>query len=333
MTILIVDDLPEKIDKIQKTIEAASVAGSHMVFVTMNVADTIAFLLEKRHIDLMILDLNLPVRKDVDIKPLSGLTIIKEINRRDLISRPVSIIGLTAKNPVDEEAVKFFQEEAWSLITYDQTSSKWETAITNKINYHRSPVVITPSKSSILYVSSSPKDQESLSLGTEVRRIKDTIRMSTYRDEFEFTEEAGSTFDNFSKAVLAQPPYVLHLSGHGDEEGFAMEDALGFTRYIPIAAIDSLLKPFAAQMGCIILSACFSAQQAELLSKHGIYAVGITLEVALNVAENFSVGFYQGLCEKKTIEQAFQLGLSHAIVSDDFINSSILLFQNGKQIF
>jgi CheY-like chemotaxis protein len=332
MTILIVDDLPEKVMKIQKVIKEASGKTSHTVFVTTNVADTVAFLFEDRQIDLMILDLNLPNRSEEDIKPLAGLNVIKEINRRDGIVRPLSIIGLTAKDPVDAEAIKFFQEEAWSLISYDQTSSTWESAITNKINYYRSPKGPSPLQTNILYLASSPKDQKSLSLGTEQRRIRDTIRMSTNRNSFNFNAETGGTFDNFTRNLITKPPTILHLSGHGDEEGFAMEDALGFTRYIPFDSIEYLLKQVAPNTQCVILSACYSSNQAQKASANNIYSIGINGIDYTNVTENFSVGFYQGVCEKKSIEEAFKIGIAHASTAENFIPENIALFFNGSQI-
>lgn len=318
MNFLIVEDQDFKVEKIRTVINEATIGKAIELYVSQNVSQAVEFLSGNIPIDLLILDLNLPVREGEDIKNGSGLTVIKEINRRPSIIRPGAILGLTAANPINEDATRFFKTEGWALISYNVESSEWEETITNKINYMSEvPLKTVVLKRRILYVGASPKDQDAIGVGTEQRRIEDTIRMGTFRDDFEIIGKQGSTFEQLSRELMVTNPEFLHFSGHGDANGIAMEDQNGLTCYVPLDAIDQLLTNNPS-VKCILLNSCYSSDQAKALSLRGIYVLGNSESLPSNVAEEFSVGFYQAIVERKEVHHAFGNGTAHSRLATGF---------------
>lgn len=133
MTILIVDDSIDKINKIKVVIEETSIAFEFLI--AQNKADAMKLILSNKSIDLMLLDLNLPNRKGESAKRLAGLSLLKELNRRATINKPKHIIGLTAYDNLQKETVNEFIEKGWIIITYDTKKSEWEETIKNKVEY------------------------------------------------------------------------------------------------------------------------------------------------------------------------------------------------------
>lgn len=316
MTILIVDDQDIKVNKIKTVINESAVGRNATVFVNQNVADTVEFLSKGIPVDLMILDLNMPVRHGEEVKPGAGLGVIKEIKRRRDLVRPHHVIGLTGATPVDDLSTKFFSADGWVLVDYNPALLDWEEVISNKLDWI-SPVTtlaIVKSRRKLLFVGASPKDQDPINLGTEQRKLLNTLQMAQNRDDFEFIARQGATFSGLSLEMISNQPEFLHLSGHGDEEGLVLEDDQGLTSYMPVEALNQLVL-LTAGIKCIFLNACYSSDQAKLLSQNKLYVIGLNGTINSDVAEAFATGFYQAIYEGLTIELAYRSGVAHGIVA------------------
>lgn len=133
MIILIVDDSIIKINKIKTVINETNIDTKFLI--ALNKAEAMDLILSNPIIDLMILDLNLPNRKGEEPKRLAGLSLLKELNRRNSIRKPQHIIGLTAYVELHNETLSEFIENGWIIITYDNTKSEWEDTIKKKVEY------------------------------------------------------------------------------------------------------------------------------------------------------------------------------------------------------
>lgn len=133
MIILIVDDSDIKIEKIKTVIYETYINST--ILIGKNKADAMSLIRLNSSVDLMILDLNLPNRNEEKPKRLAGLSLLKELNRRNSIIKPNHIIGLTAYAELQNEVVGEFIQNGWIIITYDNTKSDWEDVIKNKIEY------------------------------------------------------------------------------------------------------------------------------------------------------------------------------------------------------
>jgi hypothetical protein len=56
----------------------------------------------------------------------------------------------------------------------------------------------------------------------------------------------------------------------------------------------------------VVLNACYSAEQAKVISEFEIYVIGMHVEIADDAAINFAGALYIGLGAGKSIEQAFE---------------------------
>jgi CheY-like chemotaxis protein len=316
MNVLIVEDNIIKKEKIVSLINEAY-SESNFIFTENNI-DTLKLLKSENKIDLMILDMNLPIRNGGDAIKEAGLLLLKEIIRRKDINNPRHIIGLTAYEEIREEVVSDFTEEGWIIVTYDIKRFDWELTIKNKINHilcnkidekHMNP------KSNILFVASSPEDQSQLNAGKEQQRISEALTLSSFRDSFNLNSQPGAKLDTLSRELMKIKPEFVHFSGHGSADCLAFELEDGTTHFVPKEALELLFKACKDNIKCVFLSACYSSIQAKAISLNDIYVIGMNNSVGVDDATAFAKGFYQAIGEGKNIKTSFDIGRVHYLAS------------------
>lgn len=162
----------------------------------------------------------------------------------------------------------------------------------------------------ILFLSANPKDQVNLRLGEELRKVKDGLEAATQRDKFDLVSEPAVRIPTITKVMQKHKPEIVHFSGHGEGlTGLVVENDAGQTVLFPNAGLDRLFKLFKQQVKCVVLNACYSKEQAEIISKHGIYVVGMNKDIADKAAIDFSVGFYQSIGEGNDYEFAYEIAM------------------------
>jgi len=114
---------------------------------------------------------------------------------------------------------------------------------------------------------------------------------------------------DISQALLDVNPQIVHFSGHGTRTGaLCVENGVGQIHPIQPEALGALFEIFAGEVSCVILSACYSAVQAQAISKHVRYVIGMSQAIGDKAAIAFSVGFYQALGAGRSVEEAYKLG-------------------------
>lgn len=162
----------------------------------------------------------------------------------------------------------------------------------------------------IIFLSANPSNSGALSLGRELRKIKDELLKATERDSFIIEEESAVSISTIMRALKSKRPEIVHFSGHGTgEEGIMVEDESGNTMMFTTEGLDRLFRRYKETTKCVVLNACFSQEQAAVISKHGMYVVGMNSSLDNDAAIAFSVGFYQSLGEGESYEEAFEDGL------------------------
>jgi len=336
MRILIVDDSDIKIDKIKSVIKEIRNCPDDKILVYDNNSDAVFSLLQSEPVDLLILDLNLPLRKGANVKKMAGLNIINEINRRFDICKPECIIGLTAFEKIKEETKAFFEKEGWAIVTFNLKNSDWEETIRNKliylINKKNTLNIKSMPKEKILFIASSPTDQSLLNAGMEQRKIDEVLNASSMREKFELISKPGAKLDILTRELLQQNPQYLHFTGHGDNGGLAFEDENGSTVYVPSTALQDLFSLFKGIIKCVILSACYSSAQAKIISEQGLFVIGMNDSVGVAASTEFAKGFYQALAEGRDVPTAFKFGLVHLTTNDTSQKSIPVLWNNGGKV-
>jgi hypothetical protein len=168
----------------------------------------------------------------------------------------------------------------------------------------------------ILILASNPKATPRLRLDEEIREIKEGLRRSKYRDQFEIHSVEAVRQIDLHRALLDQEPNIVHFIGHGKKGGLILENELGMAVRVSAKALTGLFKLCSNHVECVILSACYSASYAKAVSKHIDYVIGMKKEVEDKSVIDFAVGFYDALGAGKTVEEAFEFGRNAVQKSD-----------------
>lgn len=161
----------------------------------------------------------------------------------------------------------------------------------------------------ILFLASNPKGTERLRLDEEVRDIDESLKRSKLRDQFNLKQKWAVRVDDLQRGLLDEQPAIVHFSGHGTpHDGVIVEDETGKAEKVNPRALAGLFELFADQIECVVLNACYSEDQADAISKHIKYVVGMKTAVGDEAAIKFAVGFYGALGAGKSYDVAFKLG-------------------------
>ncbi|MEH2183152.1 CHAT domain-containing protein [Nostoc sp.] len=161
----------------------------------------------------------------------------------------------------------------------------------------------------ILILTANPKNTSRLRLDEEVREIEAGLTRAKMRDKFELIQKWATRPRDMQRAILEINPNIVHFSGHGTkDEGLALEDDTGQVKFVTAEALKGLFELFSEEIECVMLNACYSEVQAEAISKHITYVIGMNQSIGDQAALEFSVGFYDALGAGKSIEFAYKFG-------------------------
>lgn len=132
--ILITDDNQHKIKDIRHVLDLIPEVASYGYDIAQDIVTAKAKLAEQTY-DLLILDLNLPMRAGDDPKPENGINFLEEIKKSIRLHKPFHIMGLTAFEELQNKFEANFKEDLWILIKYDPSNREWEKQLKNKIEY------------------------------------------------------------------------------------------------------------------------------------------------------------------------------------------------------
>ncbi len=161
----------------------------------------------------------------------------------------------------------------------------------------------------ILLLASNSKETDRLRLAEEFREIKESLKLSPNEDDFNVVQGEAVRPKDLRRLILETEPQIVHFSGHGSEAGIFLENYFGKSQVVSSRALSRLFKLFDS-VHCVVLNACYSAEQAESLRKVTSYVVGMKSSIGDRAAIQFSRGFYDGLGAELSIEYAFNFGVN-----------------------
>ncbi|MBD2205989.1 CHAT domain-containing protein [Calothrix sp. FACHB-1219] len=174
---------------------------------------------------------------------------------------------------------------------------------------------MTVKQKKILILAANPSNTSRLRLDQELRDIKEGLQRAQNRENFDLRYDLAVRVRDIRRAILDYRPNIIHFSGHGAGiEGLAFEDETGKTQLVTGEALAGLFGQFSKQVECVLLNACYSKVQAEAISQHINYVIGMNDKIGDKAAIEFVVGFYDGLLgynseydEVSPVEFAFDL--------------------------
>lgn len=160
----------------------------------------------------------------------------------------------------------------------------------------------------ILAVFANPRGSDPLRLGAEDRIIRECLRLSKYRDRISLDVLHAATIHDVRRAFLEKEYRIVQFSGHGTGRGLAFEDESGQMRLVPQKALAEFLSAYSPPIECVILNACYSDLQGQLIAAKVPYVVGMDGAISDEGATEFTRGFYDAIGAGKDIEFAYQEG-------------------------
>jgi hypothetical protein len=91
-------------------------------------------------------------------------------------------------------------------------------------------------------------------------------------------------------------------------QGLMFEDDNGRSKVVSGTALANMFDLFRDRVVCVVLNACYSAQQAQEIVKYIPYVVGMNRAIGDLAARKFSQGFYRAIWDGRSIEEAFASG-------------------------
>lgn len=173
----------------------------------------------------------------------------------------------------------------------------------------QSPTTELVARKKILFLASNPTDTGRLRLDREVRAIEEGLERANERSRFELIAKFAVRVEELRRGLLDNSPNIVHFAGHGDGlDGILMEDDLGNAYAVPNDALAGLFELCVSHVDCVILNACYSDVQADAISKHIPYVIGMKRGISDAAAQEFAIGFYDALGAGRSIQDAYRFG-------------------------
>lgn len=160
----------------------------------------------------------------------------------------------------------------------------------------------------ILIVFACPIGSDDLKLGNEYRAIRECIDLGRHRDSMSREVLHAARIRDVQRELLANEYRIVHFSGHATGQELVLEDERGEPHLVPPDALAELLSAHSPPIECVLLNACYTDIQGQLISLGVPYTIAISGAISDAAAIEFSRGFYDAIAAGRDFEFAFQEG-------------------------
>lgn len=130
LRILLIEDDAQKAGAIDKAINTTPGLSEPVVVIESDVVSA-KERLTSDNFDVLILDIQLPIRFGQTASRDGGVRLLQEIVGGTTMRRPRFIVGITAYKDIAEEFEKVFAQHLFGLVQFDLSSSQWKESIQN----------------------------------------------------------------------------------------------------------------------------------------------------------------------------------------------------------
>ena len=214
-----------------------------------------------------------------------------------------------------------------------------------------------PSVKTVLFMGANPPGTEFLQLEIEHSRISVELE-----GHFRFPTAKFLSAAEMPKLFIIQKPNVIHFSGHGkdpsvnsgengSENGtrgiglpknytetggiIVFDNDMRGMKVIEDSALDYIfsnaVQKLKIPIEVVVFNSCHSESQAKVVGKSVPYVVGTAHAIKDDIAISFAVGFYFGLANGLSVEDAFTSGKMQAVMEDLTAENLIVLYVNGEK--
>ena len=164
------------------------------------------------------------------------------------------------------------------------------------------------SNSRILVLYSSPSKPSRLRLDIEHRAVEQVLRELHVNPSLVNRLHATTTED-LTNALLEENYEIVQFSGHGNQEGFLLEDLTLGEKGIFVSAkeIANILHEISPQLKVAIFLSCYSAESIPVLVKAAPFVITVHEAADDSAAIDFIAQFYNTYLRTGSIERAFNV--------------------------
>ncbi|MEM9274345.1 MAG: NACHT domain-containing protein [Cyanobacteria bacterium P01_F01_bin.143] len=160
----------------------------------------------------------------------------------------------------------------------------------------------------ILILAANPRG-DLRNIDREIRDLKKAIARNKNSDEFEIETEVAVLSEDLQGLIYDNQPYIVHFCGHGTgEDGLVFVNEDGKEELVSNDALAELFRILGKDIECVLLNACHTETQVDLIVEHIPFAIGTSKEILDKAAYWFSIGFYKALVRKQPIEVCYEWG-------------------------
>jgi hypothetical protein len=163
----------------------------------------------------------------------------------------------------------------------------------------------TPEAITVLFVASSPEDQDGLRIDKEMREIQQRVRMADHRDALDFQYAVAAQPADLLQQLNEVKPDIVHFSGHSASAGLVLEDSDGLTRLLSIDELATLLSVSSRRIRLAVFNSCESAEHAALAIHHLDAAIGMEQPIEDEAAMSFAGQLYSSIAFGLPLSKAF----------------------------
>ncbi|HEX8673370.1 MAG TPA: CHAT domain-containing protein, partial [Longimicrobium sp.] len=146
-----------------------------------------------------------------------------------------------------------------------------------------------------------------LQLGEDFRGITERVEEHGRRSPFEFDCQFDARPEDLVNRLRLTSPQIVHFSGHGNLEGLKFTASHGGgAQLVRGAALKEFLKVFPHEIRLVVLSACYSRDQAESIAEVVGCAIGTPGGIADADAIRFDAAFYGFIAGGDSVATAFR---------------------------
>ncbi|PPA68811.1 hypothetical protein C4B60_19750 [Jeotgalibacillus proteolyticus] len=104
-------------------------------------------------------------------------------------------------------------------------------------------------------------------------------------------------------------PHIIHFSGHGSpDHDIILETTEGGLSFLSKEKVALLMKTMSASIKLVVFNNCFSNGQAEMVTEHVDFAIGMNEAILDKAAEAFAAQFYSALGFGYSVQKSFEQG-------------------------
>lgn len=115
--------------------------------------------------------------------------------------------------------------------------------------------------------------------------------------------------DDLRRTILHHEPNIVHFCGNASgDNGLVLENKYGQMQFVNSESLGRLFQLFEKAIECVVLDACYTEVQAEVIHQHINCVVGTNKAIGDKAAIDFATNFFDALTDGRNYQDSFYYG-------------------------